>query len=142
MFRHIHELGPSSEVHFIYEQKILIVDDDSDLLDALEFILQRSMFNVQKANSGQSALDLALSVEFDLIVSDLNMSGMSGFDLTRKLRESGIKIPVILMTGSMISREEALSKGVDELVKKPDDVSMISERILHLLKLNVHQSVC
>lgn len=115
--------------------KILLVDDDPDLLAVTGFALQQAGFLVIKAANGFEALDAFESEQPDLAVLDINMPGMNGFELARKLRErSGI--PVLMLT---VRHEEqdvvrALDLGADDYLSKPFSPKILVARIRALLR--------
>ena len=100
--------------------KILLVDDDPDLLSVTGFALQQAGFLVVQAGDGLAALDAFQREQPDLAVLDINLPKLNGFDLARKLRERS-KIPLIMLTAR--SEEEdvvrALSIGADDYLSKP-----------------------
>ena len=92
--------------------KILIVDDERDTLMLIGMALERSGYQVVKANDGPMALQLARSEKPDLIILDVMMPGMSGIDVLKALRESDFPTPpVILFTAR--SRIEDIAKGME-----------------------------
>lgn len=115
--------------------KILLVDDDPDLLSVTGFALQQAGFLVIKAANGAEALDAFAAEQPDLAVLDINMPGMNGFELARRLRErSGI--PVLMLT---VRHEEqdvvrALELGADDYLSKPFSPKILVARIRALLR--------
>jgi CheY-like chemotaxis protein len=82
---------------------ILVVDDDPFVRSVEELFLQYAGFAVDTANCGSSAWELLVHGNYDLLVTDYMMPGMSGIALTRQLRVAGLNLPVILVTGSIDS---------------------------------------
>lgn len=85
-------------------KRILVVDDEEHMLVTVQFILQSAGYEVQTARSGEEALESALDQEtrgtpFDLVLTDIQMGGITGLDLVDSLRTSGVKVPVLVMTG-------------------------------------------
>lgn len=115
--------------------KILLVDDDLDLLEITAFALQQAGFVVVKATSGRSALETFDLERPDLAVVDINMPGMDGFELARRLRQQAA-IPVIMLT--VRSEEEdvvrALALGADDYLTKPFSPRILIARIRALLR--------
>ncbi len=101
--------------------KILLIDDDQLMLERHQRVLAREGFNAECASSGEEALGLIESNEFDAIVSDIAMPGMSGTDLLREVRARNYNIPVILATGapSLESAVEAVELGAMQYLVKP-----------------------
>ncbi|MEQ8273512.1 MAG: sigma-54 dependent transcriptional regulator [Deltaproteobacteria bacterium] len=104
----------------VSEGHVLIVDDDPTLLEMLEDGLVVKGFEVKTATSGQKGLEIATSENVDVIVSDLNMDGMSGLELSEAV--AAVKeIPVIVLTGEASTKAaiEALRLGVYDFLLKP-----------------------
>ena len=78
--------------------KILLVDDEAQLTDALSAILKRNKFAVDVANDGETGYDLALYGDYDLIVLDIMMPKMNGIEVLDKLRKNNISIPILLLS--------------------------------------------
>jgi DNA-binding response OmpR family regulator len=115
--------------------KILLVDDDRDLLAVTGFALQQAGFLVVKAEDGVEGLAAFQREQPDLAVLDINMPRMNGFDLARQLRERS-RIPVIMLTAR--SEEEdvvkALSLGADDYLAKPFSPKILLARVKALLR--------
>ena len=107
--------------------KILVVDDDQGMRDYLEIMLSREGYDVNTVPGGKEALTLCRKRKFDLVITDLKMSGMDGIDLLKSLKEISPEVMIILITG-YASGETALAamKGgaYDYLEKnfEPDDL--------------------
>ena len=115
--------------------KILLVDDDLDLMAVTAFALQQAGFLVVKASDGATTLSLFQQEQPDLAVLDVNLPGMPGFELARKLRENS-SIPIIMLT---VRREEedivkALELGADDYLTKPFSPRVLIARIRALLR--------
>jgi two-component system response regulator AtoC len=102
-------------------QKILIVDDEPNMLHMLSSVLKQDGFEPQCAGSAQQALELAANDRFDFILSDVRMPGMDGIQFLEHLRERGIDTIVILMSayGSIELALEAMRKGAYDYISKP-----------------------
>src|SRR5690606_25378351 len=100
--------------------KILVVDDDPDLLSVIEFALQQAGFLVVKASDGEAALRAFEREHPDLALLDVNMPKLSGFELAQKLREhSSIPIMMLTVRGEENDVVRALSLGADDYLTKP-----------------------
>jgi DNA-binding response OmpR family regulator len=99
---------------------ILVVDDDRDIADIIGYSLRKEGHRPILAHSGEEALELAERSSPDLVVLDVMLPGLSGFDVCRKLRERG-PVPVILLTarGEEADRVWGLDLGADDYVTKP-----------------------
>jgi DNA-binding response OmpR family regulator len=104
--------------------RVLLVDDEEDLLDIEEFYLRKGGYNVRTAPSGPAALDLMSKEDFDAIISDYQMPRMDGIQFLREVRVRFGSVPFILFTGR--GREEvvieALNWGADSYLQKGGDV--------------------
>ncbi|HLU07386.1 MAG TPA: response regulator transcription factor [Woeseiaceae bacterium] len=115
--------------------KILLVDDDHDLLAVTAFALQQAGFMVIKARDGASALDAFMREEPDLAILDINMPQMNGFELAKQIRQRS-QTPLIMLT--VRSEEEdvirALGLGADDFLTKPFSPRILIARIRALLR--------
>jgi len=115
--------------------KILLVDDDLDLLGITGFALQQAGFIVATATNGASALEIFEREQPNLAVLDINMPGMDGFELARRLRQLG-PVPVIMLTvrGEEEDVVRALALGADDYLTKPFSPRILVARIRALLR--------
>ncbi len=118
------------------EERILIVEDDRAVARGLEYGLEKEGFAVFIAENGQKALDLARTKKPQLILLDIRLPDISGFDVCRKLRSEGARMPILMLT----ARDEAIDKvlglelGADDYVVKPYDLRELIARIRALLR--------
>ncbi len=103
--------------------KILYIDDEPDILEQAKIFLEKAddRFNVRTSLSGEKALELIEGDEdFSIIVSDYKMTGMDGLEVLKKLREKGVEIPFIFLTGkgNRDIAKKALNSGADEYIQK------------------------
>src|SRR5215475_2770917 len=103
------------------QKKILVVDDEKRQREILELILSEENYKVSTASSGELALKMVKQERFDLVLTDLKMSGLSGIDLLTQLIQYDSSIIVILMTahGSIDSAKEAIKLGALDYLEKP-----------------------
>lgn len=113
------------------EQRILVVEDEEDLLKGLEINLNKEGFRVLKESRGDRAVDLIIKESPDLILLDVMLPGMNGLDVCRELRKRGIETPVILLTARSeeIDKVVGLEIGADDYVTKPFSVRELVARI-------------
>ena len=115
------------------KKKILIVDDEEDLTWSLSKRLCREgeFLDVRYANSGNAALNMLASHQFDLLVTDLRMPGIDGFDVLRKVKETHPEIEVIIVTGhgSEEDRRLCMDLGAFAYLQKPLDINVLSDTI-------------
>ena len=101
--------------------KILVVEDELRLAEALQQIMQEQKYQVDVANDGDDGLDYALYGDYDVIVLDVMLPGKDGFEIVRALRAAKIKTPVIMLTARDDVRDKirGLDKGADDYMTKP-----------------------
>ena len=117
------------------DRKILIVDDEADIRDILQFNLENAGFDVEAASSAEEALEM-LSGRHSLILLDVMMGGMSGFQMAEKLRNEGNEIPIIFLTAK--DRHDDLmtgfASGADDYISKPFSIQEVIVRVTAVLK--------
>lgn len=117
-------------------ERILIVEDERAVARGLAYGLEHEGFAVLQAETGQRALDLAHSEDPHLILLDIRLPDISGFDICRQLRAEGERMPILMLT----ARDEAIDKvvglelGADDYVVKPYDLRELIARIRALLR--------
>ena len=101
--------------------KVLIVEDEIRLADALGQIMKEQNYHTDIVNDGTDGLYYALTNEYDVIILDVMLPGMNGFQIVQKLRESRIKTPVLLLTArdDTSDKVKGLDKGADDYLTKP-----------------------
>lgn len=110
---------------------ILIVEDEQNIVDILSFNLSREGYDTLEAYDGPTGLQLALENNPDLILLDLMLPGMDGFEVCRRVRESGSSTPILMLT----AREEEADKvmglelGADDYITKPYSVRELMARV-------------
>ena len=110
--------------------RILVIDDDTELCELLSDYLGSEGFEVQTVNHGEEGAGQALAEEYALVVLDVMLPGMNGFDVLRKIRETS-KVPVIMLTarGDDIDRIVGLELGADDYLPKPFNPRELIARI-------------
>jgi len=103
------------------ERRILIIDDDRSMCDVLDAELKRRGFEVTTTTVPENALHRLSEGDFDLVLTDVNMHGMSGVDLCQKIVQSREDLPVVVMTayGTIESAVEAMRLGAFDYIQKP-----------------------
>lgn len=114
---------------------ILLVDDDPNISEILEFNLKNEGFEVKSVASAEEALKLPLG-EFQLILLDIMMGGMSGLKMAEKLREKDIQTPIIFLTAKDTENDmlTGFSVGGDDYIPKPFSVKEVIARVRAVLK--------
>jgi DNA-binding NtrC family response regulator len=117
-------------------KSILVVDDEKSQREILEMILSGEGYDVTTASSGEAAMKFVESRRFDLVLTDLKMTGMSGLDLLKELTNFDKSIIVILLTahGSVDSAVDALRLGAFDYLQKPYDSAKLLETVSRALK--------
>jgi two-component system, OmpR family, response regulator RegX3 len=116
-------------------ERILVVDDEPAIRDAVSYALKAEGFQTETVETGEDALERARQDDFDLLVLDLMLPGLSGSDVCRTVRsESGV--PIILLTArdSEIDRVLGLEIGADDYVTKPFSMAELVGRVRALLR--------
>jgi CheY-like chemotaxis protein len=111
----------------------LVVDDNPDITDMLAAVLRHAGFDVSIANSAQDALEAALAERFDVVISDIGMPGMNGYELARALRAvpEYRSTPLVAVTGFAMydDRDRAVEAGFDAHLSKPIDPVNLAQTI-------------
>lgn len=121
-------------------EKILIIDDDAELCEMLSEYLRKEGFEVESVQHGARGLDRAREGTHQLIVLDVMLPGMNGFDLLRELRTSS-DIPVLLLTarGDELDRIVGLEIGADDYLSKPFNARELLARIRAIGRRNARE---
>lgn len=116
--------------------KILICEDDVDLNSFASSHLTERGYDVTSAFDGDEALALISSGEYSLLLSDIMMPKINGFELARRLRDEGCNIPIIFMTArdDKASQMFGYELGIDDYIVKPFDIDVLSLKISALLR--------
>jgi DNA-binding response OmpR family regulator len=111
--------------------RILVVEDDANLAQGLRYNLERAGYEVVHAAKGPEGLRLAREGSPDLVVLDLMLPGLHGFDLLARLRESGSRVPVIILTvqDAEVDKIRGFDAGADDYLTKPFGVGELLARI-------------
>ena len=116
-------------------QNILVVDDDREIVDAIEFYLRPDNFNVLKAYDGLEALDILLENDIKLIIMDVMMPNLDGLKTTLKIREKR-NIPIILLSAKSEDMDKiiGLNMGADDYITKPFNPLELTARVKSQLR--------
>ncbi|MCK5218226.1 response regulator [bacterium] len=118
--------------------KVMIVDDEPDIVRLVKISLEMANFEVVEAFSGQEALEKVPEIKPDMILLDIMMPDINGFEVCKRLKaDSKTKhIPVIMLTakGQRGDAEQGLKEGADDYIIKPFDPYELGEQILEMLK--------
>jgi len=118
------------------ENKILLVEDEETLAIGLEFNLTEEGYSVVWAKDGKVALDLFYSQEFDLIILDIMLPYISGFEVAKKVREKSPQMPILILSArsGVEDRVKGLELGADDYLAKPFHLQELLLRIKGMLK--------
>ena len=113
------------------EATVLVIDDDPSMHDILTVLGQQHAFGIQFAADGLDGLHVAESADIDLIVLDLHLPGLTGFDVCRRLRSAGVEVPIIMVSASSDSVDVVvgLEIGADDYITKPFEIRELAARI-------------
>ncbi len=119
-------------------KRILIADDDTEIRDLLVFDIQSSGYLTDSAENGEIALKKALDNNYDLIILDVMMPKMNGYDVCKNIRMVKPDIPIIMLTakGSIQDKTEGFDVGADDYLVKPFEIQELLLRIRALLRRN------
>ena len=115
---------------------ILIVEDEFAVARGIQYALQQEGYEVTVARSGEEGLELATSQAPDVIVLDVRLPGIDGFEVLRRLRATGSKAPVLFLTarGDEFDKVVGLELGADDYVTKPFALRELMSRIRSLIR--------
>ena len=131
--------------HNSTEAKILVVDDEKIMRDLVQRILNKAGYQVETKDDGEAALERLAESDFDMVISDVNMPGLGGFELLKEVKKQYPQTAVIMMTGyaDTFTIKDALMFGADEYITKPFkhyEVTVVVERALWRLQSARQQS--
>lgn len=120
--------------------RIILAEDNDILRKSLSFFLESKGFIVDQFSDGKDALDAIKTGEYDLILTDINMPGISGMEITQYVRQSiNSDVPIIILTSSGVEQTEldSFDIGANEFIAKPISPAVLLVRINKLLNKRV-----
>ncbi|MCE9526732.1 MAG: response regulator [Planctomycetales bacterium] len=116
-------------------RRVLVVDDDAEIIDTVQFALKQKGYEVLIARDGNQGLAMAEKDEPDLVILDMMMPKRSGFLVLEKLKTLGTAVKVIMITANEGSRHKAYAEmlGVHEYIRKPFAMDKLLESVERLL---------
>lgn len=116
--------------------KILVVEDDEDFANTIVDGLSLERFTVEHSASGTDCIELLKLAEYDVIVLDWQLPGMTGIEVLKQFRAQGGKTPILMLTGKgeIQDKEKGLDTGADDYLTKPFDMRELVARIRALLR--------
>ncbi|MGV3559123.1 response regulator [Larkinella arboricola] len=123
--------------------KILVVEDEPKLASFVKKGLEEQSFEVDVAYDGQIGRNMALSVNYDVIVLDVNVPKINGYDLAKSLRSENIKTPILMLTamGSLDNKVAGFEAGADDYLVKPFEFRELLARLRALSKRTIDTSM-
>ena len=120
------------------KKRILIVDDDAEIRELLEFDISSSGYFTDTAKDGMEGLQKVLNNKYDLVLLDVMMPKMNGFDVCRNIRQAKINVPILMLTakGTIGDKTSGFENGADDYLVKPFDIQEVLLRIRVLLRRN------
>lgn len=117
--------------------RVLVVDDEPNILLSLEFLMQQAGFDVDTAEDGERALASVAESPPEVILLDISLPGISGFDVLERLRAdpAHASTPIVMLTahGREVEREKGLALGADDYITKPFSTRDLVEKVQGLL---------
>lgn len=128
-------MSPSSAQHQM--KRILVVDDVADNVSLLQAMLTEEGYEVDSAESGKSALARIEESPPDLVLMDVRMPGMDGYEVTRRVRQNKTLpfMPILLITADSADAPRGLDLGANDFIRKPIDYDELMARIKAFLRL-------
>lgn len=125
------------------ERKILLVEDEHKIADALKLGLSEDGYYVETAYDGTIGWKLFQQHSHDLVVLDINLPGINGYDLCKRIRNKNAQVPIIMLTAlsSLNDKIEGYDSGADDYIIKPFEFKELLMKIRVLLKRSSHQNI-
>ena len=116
--------------------KILVVEDNKNLRKLMGTYLKKNNYDVLEASDGEEALDVLDKKHIDLIISDVMMPNMDGYELAKELRQANYMLPILIVTAkdTIDDKREGFLSGVDDYMVKPIDMDEMILRVGVLLR--------
>jgi two-component system cell cycle response regulator CtrA len=116
--------------------RVLLIEDDSATAQSIELMLKSDSFNVYTTDLGEEGIDLGKIYDYDIILLDLNLPDMSGFEVLRKLRVSKVRTPILILSGlaAIEDKIKGLGYGADDYVTKPFHKDELIARINAIIR--------
>ena len=123
-------------------KKVLVVDDEKLIVKGIKFSLEQDEMTVTTAYDGEEALELAKNNEFDIILLDVMLPGLSGFEVCQAIREFS-DVPIIMLTakGDDMDKILGLEYGADDYITKPFNILEVKARIKAIIRRNQKKAV-
>ena len=115
--------------------RIVVADDERDILELIRFVLEFNGFDVVTANNGEEAIQQALAEKPDLVLMDISLPVMDGYEATRIIRKTFPNLPVIGLSAHAMQGdvEKAIAAGCTDYLTKPVDEVLLLNKLKELL---------
>jgi two-component system cell cycle response regulator CtrA len=122
--------------------RVLLIEDDLSVTQSIQLILKPHNVRISVADLGEHGLDLARLPDYDLILLDLNLPDMSGYDVLRQLRHAQVSTPVLILSGldGIQNKVQALGYGADDYLTKPFHKDELIARMHAIVRRSTDQS--
>jgi DNA-binding NtrC family response regulator len=132
---YLKDYAESDEMENQISKRVLIVDDDDILREFLDQVLTAANIEVKSASNAYDALDLLINERVELVLTDIQMPGMDGWELAMRIKKSSPETPVILMTGMQRDQiEEKMKKNhIDFILYKPFSIKQLETTVTNYL---------
>jgi two-component system, cell cycle response regulator CtrA len=116
--------------------RVLLIEDDRSIAQSIELMLKSESFNVYTTDLGEEGVDLGRLYDYDIILLDLNLPDMSGFDVLRSLSVSKVKTPILILSGvaSIEHKVKGLGYGADDYMTKPFHKAELIARVRAIVR--------
>jgi two-component system cell cycle response regulator CtrA len=116
--------------------RVLLIEDDPAVIQSIELMLKSESFNVFTTDLGEEGVDLGKLYDYDIILLDLNLPDMSGYEVLRSLRVSKVKTPILILSGNagIENKVKGLGFGADDYVTKPFHKDELVARIQAIVR--------
>lgn len=123
------------------ERRILIVEDEKKIADTLKMGLSEHGYSIEVAYDGKIGLQIFSNMQFDLVILDINLPRINGYDICKSMRLQNEHLPIIMLTSmrSLNDKIEGYNAGADDYIVKPFEFRELLLKIRALLKRTLHQ---
>ena len=127
----------------MHDRRILLVEDEQKIADTLKMGLTEDGYNVEVAYDGNMGWHLFQQHWFDLVILDINLPGVTGYELCKRIRNRNDQVPVIMLTAlnSLNDKIEGYDAGADDYIIKPFEFKEMLMKMKVLLRRTTHQNV-
>ena len=116
--------------------RVLLIEDDTATAQSIELMLKSEGFNVYTTDLGEEGVDLGKLYDYDIILLDLNLPDMSGYEVLKTLRVAKVNTPILILSGlaGIEDKVRGLGFGADDYIRKPFSQRLLIERVRTLLR--------